>query len=123
MRIGRVTPDKEALVTLRMYGRAGQRHEIDFVLDTGYTEYLTLPPASIAALGLPYVYSMPMYLADGTRIHVRVFDGVVLWRGRKRSVPVQETAGDALLGMSLLYGSRLLLDVIDGGDAVVRSLP
>lgn len=93
------------------------------ILDTGYTEYLTLPPPVIAGLSLPYQYSLPMYLADGNPIRVRVFDATVHWRGQNRSIPVQETDGDILLGMSLLHGSRLLVDVLDGGDVTVSDIP
>ena len=115
MRIGEVTPNKEAIVKLVVRGPGGQEQEIAAVLDTGYTEYLTLTPTAIAAIGLQYQYSLPMYLADGTSISVRAFGGIVLWLGAERSIPIQETDGDALLGFSLLYGSRLLIDVIDGG--------
>jgi clan AA aspartic protease len=116
MRIGEVTPDKEALVKLTVLGPNGQRQEVSSILDTGYTEYLTLPSAIITILGLVYQYSLPMYLADGRSIRVRVFDGIVRWKGQDRHIPVQETDGDILLGMSLLYGSRLVIDALDGGS-------
>lgn len=108
---------------LTVLGPNGQQQEVSAILDTGYTEYLTLPPATITALDLPYLYSLPMYLADGSPIRVRVFDAVVRWMGQERSIPIQETDGDVLLGMSLLYGSRLLVDVVDGGDVTVSNIP
>lgn len=123
MRIGEVTSNKEALVKLSIFGSHGKKQEVSAVLDTGYTEYLTLPPAIIAELGLSYQYSLPMYLADGNPIRVRVFDGVVHWNGQEISIPVQETDGDVLLGMSLLYGLRLYVDVVDGGDVTVNRIP
>lgn len=123
MRIGEVTSDKEAVVRLPVFGPNGQRHEVSAILDTGYTEYLTLPPAAILALKLPYVYSLPMVLADGSSIRVRVFDAIVRWIGQDRSIPIQETDGDVLLGMSLLYGSRLLVDVLDGGEVAIEAAP
>ena len=52
MKIGEVAPNKEAVVKLTVFGPNGQQHEVSAILDTGYTEYLTLPPAMIAALGL-----------------------------------------------------------------------
>lgn len=64
-----------------------------------------------------------MSLADGSTVPMRVFDAAVVWNGRERSVPVQETDGDVLLGMSLLYGSRLLLDAVDGGQVAIGDLP
>ena len=123
MRIGEVTPNKEAIVKLTVFGPNGQQEEVSAILETGCTEYLTLPAAVITTLGLLYRYSLPMYLADGNPISVRVFDGVVRWRGHLRSIPIQETDGDVLLGISLLYGLRLLIDVWDGGDVAVTDIP
>jgi clan AA aspartic protease len=123
MMTGEVTPDKEAIVRLIVRGPGGQEERVSAVLDTGYTEYLTLPPVTIAALGLLYQYSVPMYLADGSPIRVRVYDAIIVWNGVERSIPVQETDGDVLLGMSLLYGSRLLVDVVDGGQVAIHDIP
>jgi len=50
-------------------------------------------------------------------------DALVVWGGKPRSVGVHAIDGDALLGMSLLYGSRLLIDVIDGGPVTITPLP
>jgi predicted aspartyl protease len=66
---------------------------------------------------------MPLVMADGSPIRVAVYEAIVVWNGKERSVPVHRTHGDALLGMSLLYGSRLLLDVIDGGQVAIGDLP
>ena len=122
MKIGEVTANKEAVIKLIVLGQNGVQQEIPAILDTGYTEYLKLPPQVIATLGLPYRYSLSMYLADGNPIRVRVFDGIVRWAGQERSIPVQETEGDILLGMSLLYGSRLLIDVLDGGEVTLNDI-
>lgn len=39
---------------------------LEFVIDTGFTEDLTLPLAAVAALNLPYRYQQRANLADGT---------------------------------------------------------
>jgi predicted aspartyl protease len=53
MIIGSVSATKEAVVRLRVRGPAGPGAEVDAVLDTGFTEYLTLPQAIITSLSLP----------------------------------------------------------------------
>jgi clan AA aspartic protease len=116
VRIGEVTPNKEATVGVTVLGSNGVQHSVTAILDTGYTEYLTLPKSTIAALGLNYRYSIPMILADGRAANMRVFDATVYWAGSQRSVPILETTGDILLGMSMLYGLRVCIDVVDGGD-------
>jgi hypothetical protein len=52
-----------------------------------------------------------------------VYTATVLWHDQPRSVDVLETQNDALIGMSLLYGSRVLLDVVDGGSVDISPLP
>ncbi len=139
---GTVNAHREAVLRLRVRDADGQEHERNAVVDTGFDGWLSLPPDFIAALGLRWHrfgrailadgsesafnifkgvvlwdrYSLPMYLADGNPINVRVFDGLLRWTGQERPLPIQETDGDILLGMSFLYGARLLIDVLDGGS-------
>ena len=35
---------------------------IEFVIDTGFTEFLSLPPAAVNLLGFPFVYDMFLYI-------------------------------------------------------------
>jgi clan AA aspartic protease len=120
---GQVTADREAVVRLTVRGPGGLQAEVDAILDTGFTEYLTLPPPLIAALALNYQYSMPLVLADCSPVGVAVYEGVVVWDGQERLVPVHQTDSDVLIGMSLLYGSRLLLDAVDGGPVTISPIP
>jgi predicted aspartyl protease len=69
---GEITPDREAVVELVVHGPGGATAPVEFVLDTGFTEHLALPPDLIAALSLPLRHTTPMYLADGSRISVEV---------------------------------------------------
>lgn len=39
---------------------------LEFVIDTGFTDFLTLPPAAVAALRLPFLYDLPINLANNT---------------------------------------------------------
>lgn len=111
------------MVELRISGPAGPEVDVEAVLDTGFTEFLTLPPALITSLGLPFQYWMPLALADGTPVQLEVYEATVMWHGQQRTVPVHATAADPLLGMHLLYGSRLLADVVDGGSVTITPLP
>ncbi len=49
---GVVTPDRLAVIRLTVRGPAGQEHEIEAILDTGFDGWLTLPPSLIVLLGL-----------------------------------------------------------------------
>ncbi len=43
---------------------------IEFQIDTGFTDYLCLPPAAVAVLGLPFLYDVYISLADNSTLVV-----------------------------------------------------
>ena len=51
---GVVNAAYELVVTLGVQGPAGQSQEIEAVIDTGFTGFLTVTPAMVAELGLRY---------------------------------------------------------------------
>jgi clan AA aspartic protease len=114
---------RRAYVSLILRGPAGQEVNVEFVLDTGFTGVATLPPAACAALSLRTLRLQPARLADGTRIILEVYEAAFLWDGVERAVEVLAMEGAPLIGMSLLYGSRLLVDVVDGGPVTITPLP
>jgi clan AA aspartic protease len=121
--LGQVSASREASVRLSVEDTNGQPVEIDAVVDTGFTEFLTLPPSLISALQLPYRGTSQFTLADGSVASLHVYRADILWDGHRRAVPAQAAGGDPLIGMSLLYGSRLTIDVLDGGRITIEALP
>ncbi len=120
---GVMTAHREGILRLIVLDAAGHPHEIDGVLDTGFTAWLTLPPHIIAALGLRYRRAGRGTLADGSSIALRVYEATVMWDGQPLAVPVNETNGDALIGISLMYGYHLDMPIVDGGVFTLRRLP
>ena len=49
--------------------------------------------------------------------------GTVIWNGRPRFVEIVETDSEPLLGMELLRGSRINIEVREGGAVTVEPLP
>lgn len=45
------------------------------------------------------------------------------WDGQVRVVPALAAEGGPLVGMSLLRGSEVRIEVMDGGEVVIRPLP
>lgn len=122
MLTGEVTPDKEAVVRLSIHNTNGQAQEISAIVDTGFTEHLTLPSALVATLHLPFSYSVDMTLADGS---TRIFPVHTLrlnWQDQVLEIPVQVTDGTPLIGMSLLYGSSLSMRILDGGAVAIEAI-
>ena len=110
MILGEVTPDGEAVIRLTVAGPSGAREDIEAVVDTGFTESLSLPRAVIARLALPPRGSADFLLADGTVVPLRAFRADVLWHGEVTGVFVAEADSAPLVGMALLRGSRLTVD-------------
>lgn len=110
---GRLTPDHTASVEVEVLEAGGTR---EFVVDTGFSDFLYLPEDLIVAWGLPFVISTPVVLADQSTTIADVYEATVIWFGT--SVRVHVIAGpsgcDLLLGMKLLEGCRIELDRVNG---------
>ena len=119
---GVVTADREAIVRVRLHGPQGQEAAIDTVLDTGFTEALSLPQTWVDTLALPLVEFDEMMLADGRIIQVEVYEGSIIWDGQERLVVIHCVEGSPLLGMSLLYDSLLTMQVVHGGSVTITAL-
>jgi clan AA aspartic protease len=122
MRTG-VVRGREARIRLQVRGPRRQAQEIEAVIDTGYTGLLTLPPTVIAALGLPWQCYRRGVLADGSVRLFNVFEGIVMWHRRARHVLVDEADAAPLVGMGLLSGCEMRMQVRPGGKITIRPLP
>lgn len=122
MLTGRVTPAREAVVPVAVHGRGGRRVETEAAIDTGFTGDLTLPPHVVSELELPLAGSTVAILADGRTASLDWFEAAVEWHGELREAAVIRADGGVLLGMGLLEGSRVTLDVMEGGIVTIRRL-
>ena len=61
-------------------------------------------------------------LADGSDSVFDIYEAAVTWDGTSRRIAVDEVECDPLVGMSLLYGFELTVQVADGGQVVIRPL-
>jgi clan AA aspartic protease len=120
---GTITPDYEALVGLTVRGPGGDEAEIEAVIDTGFNGFLTLPLDVITALALPRRGRRQGTLADGSHVIFDAFRVTVLWDGHPRDVVALAAEGSSVLGMSLLHGHLVTLEVVDGGQVVIAPLP
>jgi clan AA aspartic protease len=102
---------------------AGPAVDIDAVVDTGFTGSLTLPVALISMLGFAFRSRQQIMLGDGSLVLADVFVGTVLWDGKPCVIEIDAAETDPLLGMSLLYGSELRVQVVDGGSVTIEALP
>jgi len=122
MMTGRVTAQREAIVPLRVRALGGPPETVRAVLDTGFTESLALPLATIARLGLPHFADELVTLADGSETELPIHGAIVEWHGRVRPVTVFAVDAGALLGMALIGGSRVTFDAIPNGPVQIEPI-
>jgi clan AA aspartic protease len=120
---GAVGDRLEALLRLRIRGPAGGVAEFDAVIDTGYTGLLTLPAVTAESLGLERGMGGQATLADGTARRFDTFAAELEWGGGWRSVIVSALGSEVLVGMRLLAGHELRVEVVPGGVVEIRPLP
>ena len=118
---GTVNAAYEAVVSLPLRGPAGRARDVDAVVYTGFTRFLTLPPAVVADLGLAYRGVNSVSLADGSETALEVYGVTVLWDGQPREVVAYVSDTTPLIGMSLLHRYNLNVDVEDGGRILIRA--
>jgi clan AA aspartic protease len=119
MIVGIVNADREATLLVTIIGSSGQIKEVEAVIDTGFTGYLTLPAAVITELGLPFAGREQATLADGSTLLLDVHSATVHWDGQGRRIEVDSAETAPLVGMGLLYGFRVTMEVLDAGSVTI----
>jgi clan AA aspartic protease len=99
-----------------------QKLRIEFVIDTGFTDYLTLPQEAIDILKLEKIQVRAGRLADGSLTEFPVYAATVVWFGIPKLVPVLSAGKRPLLGTALLAQSELNIRFIPSGNVTVTSI-
>jgi clan AA aspartic protease len=118
---GQVSAD-EARIRLKVRGPQGREAEVDAVIDTGFTASLSLPPTLIASLELEWRSIDRGILADGSEVLFDVYEAQVMWDRKARRVLIDEADTDPLVGMALLRGYELKMQVCNDGKVSIKRL-
>jgi clan AA aspartic protease len=119
---GRLDSQREALISLPLRGVRGEGQAIEAMIDTGYNGFLTLPPDLIEELNLSFLRSSRAILGDGSTVEFDIHEGTVIWSDRLRRIPIDTADVSPLLGMGLLYAHELKMEVVEGGEVLIRAL-
>ena len=118
---GTVNADYEAVIRLLIQGPTGPAHEVDAMIDTGFNGFLTLPPALVTTLGLIRRSRGRALLANGSEELFDIYGVTVLWDGQQRYIEADAVDTTPLVGMSLLDGYDLHIQVANGGQVVIQA--
>ena len=119
---GEVSGDQQALVTIEINDAEGRPRPVEVILDTGFTGYLTLPVETIGELGLPSVGRRTFELANGELFEFEAYLASVSWHDNLSDALVLRSDSDPLLGMTLLWGSRVTLNAVAQGEVTIEDL-
>ena len=118
---GVVNTDYEAVISLQVQGPSGQEREVHAVIDTGFNGFLTLPPVLVTALGLTRLSRGRAILANGLEDIFDIYGVTVLWDGQPRYIETDSVDTTPLVGMALLKGYDLHIQVVDSGRVVIQT--
>lgn len=118
---GYVNSQREAVIVLTIQGANGLTADLEAVIDTGFTGYLTLSSAIIATLSLDELATSILTLADGSKIVSELYQATVVWDGQSRLIEVDTLETEVLVGMALMEGFDLKIRVAEGGAVTIES--
>ncbi|EKQ69922.1 clan AA aspartic protease, AF_0612 family [Leptolyngbyaceae cyanobacterium JSC-12] len=119
---GVVNAEFEPIVPLSIRRSDGKIFTQDAIVDTGFNGWLSLPPDLIAQLNLTWKRRGRAVLGDGSECVFDVYEAVVVWNGTLLTIPVDEADSEPLVGMSLMEGYQLTMQVFEGGQVELRKV-
>jgi clan AA aspartic protease len=119
---GRINSQIEAIVRLWIRGPEDRVLETDVLIDTGFSGFLSLPAETIASLGLLPHGEMVGTLADGTKGLFPIYRAIISWHGQPRATFVSAVESHPLLGMGVLHGCELAMQIVEGGEVAIHDL-
>jgi clan AA aspartic protease len=114
--------DRRPILALTLRLPNGSSLPIEFVIDTGFTGYLSLPLEAVSLMGLPFRHDTAANLADDSEVLMPVHEATILWDGEEREVLIVAAGKRPLLGTALLDEQELVIQFTDGGLVTVDAL-
>ena len=122
MVIGRIGADLRPIVPIVVQGADGQERKIPVLLSTGFGEALLLPPAEVAALGLPQTGARSVQFPDGSSVEATIHPARILLAGEARDVDILAGGWEPRMGLNLLQGYRISMRFTEGEAVHVERL-
>jgi clan AA aspartic protease len=111
-----IVHDLEPIIPLYICGSDGKLYTQDAIIDTGFDGWLSLPPDLIKQLNLSWKRRGRAILGDGSECVFNVYEAVIIWDGDTLTIPIDEADSESLVGMSLMEGYQLMVQVFEGGS-------
>ncbi len=115
--------DRKAIVTVIFRLPQQPDFSLDFVIDTGFNDYLTLPVQAVNAMNLPLYSSIPARFADGSEALLAIHLATVVWDDIEKVVPILASGYKPLLGTAMMEGYHIEIDFEDNGLVSLEKIP
>ncbi len=112
---GVVNEEFEPIISISLYDSEGNVYTQDAIVDTRFNGWLSLPPDLISQLNLKWKRRGRAILGDGSECIFNVYEAVLVWDGNLLTIPIDEADSEPLVGMSLMEGYQLMVQVFEGG--------
>jgi clan AA aspartic protease len=119
---GVVNAEFEPIVPLSIRRSDGKVFTQDAIVDTGFNGWLSLPSDLITELNLQWKRRGRAILGDGSECVFNIYEAVLVWDGNLLTIPVDEADSEPLVGMSLMEGYQLIVQVFEGGRVELSKL-
>ena len=119
---GKINAAREAVIRLELRGPTGQTAVVDTVIDTGYSGFLTVTPEIASRLMLKWHSGRYGSMADGSIREFMVYIAEVYWNDGWRETEVLALGNEVLLGMRMLQGYKLTVEVVPDGGIEISPL-
>ena len=113
---------ESVIVSVAIADSNGRLWPMEAIIDTGFVGDVALPSNIIRRLELIRTGSMDFVLAHGESARLNIYRGSLFWHDRLREVVVTETDDVPLIGIRLLSGSRVTMDVYPGGEVLIEEI-
>jgi clan AA aspartic protease len=117
--LGKVTQSLDAVIPIQVRSSAEKSLQIDAVIDSGFNGTLAISKALAEQLKLEPLGVNEATLADGRIATLQFCKLAVDWHGGSRELAAWIVEKGCLVGMELLEGSRLQIDVVPSGEVSV----
>jgi clan AA aspartic protease len=115
--------DRKAIVPVIFRLPQQPDFSLDFVIDTGFNDYLTLPPQAVNAMNLPLYSSIPARFADGSEALLAIHLATIIWDNVEKVVPILASGYKPLLGTAMMEGYHLEIDFEDNSLVSLEKIP
>jgi clan AA aspartic protease len=112
----------QARMNILLHVEGGANVEVEFIVDTGFEGFLTLPLDLVVKFDLPYVAKIQANLADNSQVATNAHAVKIVWDGIERDVIVLAMGRRPLVGTALLEDCHLSIDFCEGGTVIVDEI-